>query len=128
MKVIVADDSRLIRGIIEKAVGSIGFQAIQAVNGQEALNLLEANEKDVDLVLLDWNMPIMSGFEVLKMMQRDARFKEIPVIMISTESEDHRINEAIKAGAQSYLTKPFTAERLTETIRVVFEKLKKPAK
>jgi two-component system chemotaxis response regulator CheY len=124
MKLIVADDSRLIRGIIEKAVASIGFEAIHAVNGREALEHLEAHEKDVCLVLLDWNMPLKSGIEVLKFMRSDDRFKKIPAVMISTESEDERIQEALNIGAQCYLTKPFTAEKLIETIHLVLDKLK----
>ena len=117
MKLIVADDSRLIRGIIEKTVASIGFEAAQASNGKEALDILEADGKDINIVLLDWNMPIMSGIDVIKSMRRDDRFKKIPVLMISTESEDDRIKEVINAGAQGYLTKPFTGDKLIEAIK-----------
>ncbi|OPY15344.1 MAG: hypothetical protein A4E66_00130 [Syntrophus sp. PtaB.Bin001] len=119
MKLIVADDSRLIRGIIEKTVASIGFEAAQASNGKEALDILEADGKDINLVLLDWNMPIMSGIDVIKSMRRDDRFKKIPVLMISTESEDDRIKEVINAGAQGYLTKPFTGDKLIDAIKNV---------
>jgi len=121
MKLIVADDSRLIRGIIEKTVASIGFEAAQAGNGKEALDILEANGKDINLVLLDWNMPFMNGIDVIKSMRRDDRFKNIPVLMISTESEDDRIQEAINAGAQGYLTKPFTGDKLIEAIQHILE-------
>jgi len=121
MKVIVADDSRLIRGIIEKSAASIGFEAVQAGNGEEALNILEADGREINLVLLDWNMPILSGIDVIKKMRGDDRFKKIPVLMISTESEDDRIREAITAGAQGYLTKPFTPDKLLEAIRHVLE-------
>jgi len=119
MKVIVADDSRLIRGIIEKTAASIGFEAVQAGNGEEALNILEADGREINLVLLDWNMPILSGIDVIKKMRGDDRFKMIPVLMISTESEDDRIKEAINAGAQGYLTKPFTTDKLLDAIRHV---------
>ena len=122
MKLIVADDSRLIRGIIEKTAVSIGFEVLQAANGKEALNLLEANGKDINLVLLDWNMPMMNGIDVLRNMRGDDRFKEIPVLMVSTESEDDKIKEAIDAGAHGYLTKPFTADKLTDAIHQVLGK------
>ncbi|SEM66064.1 two-component system, chemotaxis family, response regulator CheY [Syntrophus gentianae] len=121
MKAIVADDSRLIRGIIEKTTALIGFEAVQAGNGQEAMNILEANASEIHLVLLDWNMPILSGLDVIKKMRRDDRFKKIPVLMISTESEDDRIQEALSAGAQGYLTKPFTAEKLLDAIHSVLD-------
>jgi two-component system, chemotaxis family, chemotaxis protein CheY len=119
MKAIVADDSRLIRGIIEKTAASIGFEAVQAGNGEEAMNILEADGQEINLVLLDWNMPVLNGIEVIKKMRGDDRFKRIPVLMISTESEEDRIKEAMNAGAQGYLTKPFTADKLLDAIRHV---------
>lgn len=119
MKLIVADDSRLIRGIIDKAATSIGFEVIHAANGKDALSFLEQNGKDINLVLLDWNMPVLNGIDVLRNMRDDDRFKEIPVLMISTESEDDRIKEAMNAGANGYLPKPFTADKLTDAIRQV---------
>ncbi|PKN19041.1 MAG: response regulator [Deltaproteobacteria bacterium HGW-Deltaproteobacteria-6] len=119
MKLIVADDSRLVRGIVVKAVASIGFEAVPAANGREALNILEAGDENINLVLLDWNMPVMNGIDVIKSMRADDRFKKIPVLMVSTESEDDRINEAISAGAQNYLTKPFTADQLIDAIHQV---------
>lgn len=120
MKLIVADDSRLIRGIIEKTATAIGFEVLQAANGEDALNHLEAaGGKEINLVLLDWNMPMMNGIDVLKNMRADDRFKEIPVLMVSTESEDDKIKEAIDAGAHGYLTKPFNAEKLTDAIHQV---------
>jgi len=122
MKLIVADDSRLIRGIIEKTATAIGFEVLQAANGKDALNHLEAGGKEINLVLLDWNMPMMNGIEVLKNMRADDRFKEIPVLMVSTESENDKIKEAIDAGAHGYLTKPFNAEKLTDAIHQVLGK------
>lgn len=116
MKLIVADDSRLVRGIVAKAVASIGFETVLATNGKEALDILETDEKDINLVLLDWNMPVMNGIDVIKNMRGNDRFKRIPVLMVSTESEGERIQEAISAGAQGYLTKPFTADQLIEAI------------
>lgn len=121
MKLIVADDSRLVRGIVEKAVASIGFEAVPAANGREALNILEAGDENINLVLLDWNMPVMNGIDVIKSMRSDDRFKKIPVLMVSTESEDERIKEAISAGAQRYLTKPFTADQLIDAIHQVLK-------
>jgi len=124
MKLIVADDSRLIRGIIDKAVTSIGFEAVQACNGQEALDILEACGQEIEIVLLDWNMPLLNGIEVVKFMRQDDRFENIPVLMISTESEDKRIMEALHSGAQGYLTKPFTPEKLIDAIHLVLQKSK----
>lgn len=119
MKMIVADDSRLIRGIIEKTATAIGFQVFQAANGKEALDLLETNGEYISLVLLDWNMPMMNGIDVLRNMRANDRFKKIPVLMVSTESEEDKIKEAIDAGASGYLAKPFKPDKLTNAIHQV---------
>ncbi|MEN6621277.1 MAG: response regulator [Smithella sp.] len=121
MKMIVADDSRLIRGIIEKTATAIGFEVFQAANGKEALNLLETKGDAISLVLLDWNMPMMNGIDVLRNMRADDRFKKIPVLMVSTESEEDKIKEAIDAGASGYLAKPFKPDKLTNAIHQVLK-------
>ncbi len=122
MKLIVADDSRMVRGIVARVIDAMGYEAIQAANGREALMALETDGKDVKLVLLDWNMPILNGLDVIKKMRSDDRFKKIPVLMVSTESEEERIKEALTAGAQGYVTKPFTPDQLEEAIRRVLTK------
>lgn len=122
MKVIVADDSRMIRNIIDKTISSIGCEAIHATNGKEVLDLLGTRSDEVDLILLDWNMPVLNGFDVLKSMQNNGQYRNIPVLMISTESEEERIAQIMNAGAWGYLSKPFTPERLINTIRHVLEK------
>ena len=117
MKLIVADDSRMVRGIVTKVIESLGYEAVPASNGREAINALEVHDQNVGLVLLDWNMPELNGIDVIKKMRTDDRFKNIPVLMVSTESEEDRIQQALNAGAQGYLTKPFTPEKLAEAIR-----------
>ncbi len=116
MKVIVADDSLLMRKIIQNELDELGYKGVGAVNGKKVLEILENDSTDIGLVILDWNMPVMDGLEVVKVLQEDKRFKEIPVLMVSTESEDARINEALKAGAKDYLCKPFTSEEIAEKI------------
>ncbi|HEU19249.1 MAG TPA: response regulator [Deltaproteobacteria bacterium] len=124
MKLLVADDSRLIRGIIDKSVTSMGFEAIQVENGKDAWNLLNTKGEDINMVLLDWNMPFLNGIDVLRNMRSDDRFNHIPVLMISTESEDDRIREALTIGAQGYLPKPFTSEKLIGAIHTVLDQAK----
>lgn len=117
MKLIVADDSRMVRGIVMRIVEPLGYEVVAAGNGQEALNILENGEQNINLVLLDWNMPVLNGIDVIKKMRADSRLRNIPVLMVSTESEEDRIKQAMDAGAQGYLTKPFTPEQLTNAIR-----------
>ena len=122
MKVIVADDSQVMRMIIEKIVKALGYQAIHAGNGQEVLSVLEKGSKDIDLILLDWNMPVMNGLETLTRIKKISPDCDIPILMVSTESEDDKVRQAINAGAEGYISKPFTAETLGAVIRQVKEK------
>jgi two-component system chemotaxis response regulator CheY len=122
MKVIIADDSRMIRNIIDKTISTIGCEAIHATNGREVLDLLGARSEEVEMILLDWNMPVLNGLDVLKSMQNNGQYRKIPVLMISTESEEDRIAQIMNAGAWGYLSKPFTPERLINTIRHTLEK------
>jgi two-component system chemotaxis response regulator CheY len=122
MKVIIADDSRMIRNIIDKTISTIGCEAIHATNGREVLDLLGTRGEEVELILLDWNMPVLNGLDVLKSMQNNGQYQKIPVLMISTESEEDRIAQIMNAGAWGYLSKPFTPERLINTIRHTLEK------
>jgi two-component system chemotaxis response regulator CheY len=119
MKVIVVDDSLVMRKIIAGVVESLGYEGVPATNGQNLLELLEHCGDEVGLVLLDWNMPGINGIEALKTMQQNSRFRAIPVFMISTESEDAKVGEALKAGAKGYLAKPFTQEELATKIKDV---------
>jgi two-component system chemotaxis response regulator CheY len=125
MKVIVADDSRVMRSIIEKVVQSIGHEVIHATNGQEVLDLLDREGAEVDLILLDWNMPVMNGLEVLRRMQEEKFHRRIPVLMVSTESEEAKKKQALNEGARGYLSKPFTSQELAYEIRNLLQKSKR---
>jgi two-component system chemotaxis response regulator CheY len=116
MKIVIADDSEVIRIIIEKGIKLIGYDALHANNGHKVLELLEKNTKEIAMVLLDWNMPGLNGFEVLKAMKEDDRFSSIPVLMVSTESEESKISKVYEAGAAGYLAKPFEADELNKLI------------
>lgn len=95
----------------------MGYNALESGNGQLALDLLEKQAQEVELILLDWNMPVLNGFETLKCLKEKEAYKHICVIMISTESEDDMIDQALAAGADGYLAKPFTEEDFLEKIR-----------
>jgi len=114
MKVLIVDDSAVMRKMLMDALLKAGITNIgQAPDGREAVDAVL--EDKYDLVLMDWNMPRMTGIEAL----REIRSKGIyvPVIMVSTESEKSRILEALKAGANNYIVKPFTAEIIAEKIK-----------
>ncbi|MGM0664220.1 MAG: response regulator [Thermodesulfobacteriota bacterium] len=122
MKVIIADDSQVMRTIIEKVVRPLGYEAMHACNGQEVLSLLEKGCEGIDLILMDWNMPVLNGLEALNLIRKSNQFSSIPVLMVSTESEDDKIRQALDAGASGYISKPFTSETLAAVISKAQEK------
>jgi two-component system, chemotaxis family, chemotaxis protein CheY len=117
MKIIIADDSRVMRNIIENAIKPLGLSSIHAGNGQEVLDILEKQGEEIGLILLDWNMPVMNGLEVLEAIKNNGLYTRIPVMIVSTESEDDKMSRAFAAGAKGYISKPFTPDRLLNLIR-----------
>jgi len=108
--ILVVDDSDTTRKLISYMVKGIGYKTVGAVNGLDALEKLARN--DIALVLTDLNMPQMDGLELAKSIREDDNYKEIPIIMISTESRDEARKKGIEAGVNRYLTKPVTSKRL----------------
>jgi len=113
MKIMLVDDSRTIRNIQKNVLKQLGHEdIIDAEDGVVALRLF--NEQPPDLMLVDWNMPNMDGITLIRKI-REVN-KTIPMIMCTTEAEKSRVLEAIKAGVNNYIVKPFTAESLNEKI------------
>lgn len=112
MRIMSVDDSRATRQFIKSAIEVLGFEFLEANDGKEAMEVLERENGNVDLILLDWNMPVMSGIEMLEKLKADERFREIPVTMVTTEIERFKVIEAIGKGAKNYVMKPFTQEDL----------------
>ncbi|MCE5250236.1 response regulator [bacterium] len=118
LKVLVVDDSDVMRKIVKRVLGLSGFEIdtiYDAANGDEALMVLVDNE--VDVVLTDINMPVMSGTELLKAMKADQRFAHVPVIVVSTEGRTERIASILELGAAGYITKPFKPEDIRLVIK-----------
>lgn len=116
MKILLVDDSATMRRIQKTQLANLGVSDIvEAENGEKALGLLEAN-MPVDIVMLDWNMPVMDGITFLKRVREQPIYKEVRIVMCTSESEKSRVMEALKAGANSYIVKPFTPEALKEKL------------
>jgi two-component system chemotaxis response regulator CheY len=115
MRGIVVDDSRSMRAIISRQLRELGFEVEEAASGREALAKLH-EDPAADLILLDWNMPEMDGFEVLTLIRSEPGYKNVRVMMVTTESEMSRVSEALDAGANEYLMKPFDREALAEKL------------
>jgi two-component system chemotaxis response regulator CheY len=119
-KALVVDDSKAIRQIERKYLEELGFEVLEAENGKEALEVLKEHP-DISLILLDWHMPIMNGYEFLKTLRANPQHQEIKVMMVTTENQQKSVIEAIMAGANEYLMKPFDKEMLETKIRYLFE-------
>ena len=119
MRAMVIDDSRPIRTILARLLRDVGFEAVeQAENGQEAIDKL--NETGcLDLVLVDWNMPVMNGLEFVESVRRDETYDRMPLVMVTTETEMERVERAMSAGANEYVMKPFTKDIVLEKLRLL---------
>ncbi len=115
MKALIVDDSRTIRVVLGKMLKEVGFEVLEASNGQEALDQIKAVGK-VDIALVDWNMPVMNGLDFIKAVRNLPEYSDAWLMMVTTETEQSQMVKAMVAGANEYVMKPFTKE-------VIFEKL-----
>ncbi|MDH4285553.1 MAG: chemotaxis response regulator CheY [Gallionellaceae bacterium] len=124
MKFLVVDDFSTMRRIVRNLLKELGFTNVQeAEDGVDALNKLRSEE--FEFVVTDWNMPNMTGIELLKSIRADAKLKHLPVMMITAEAKKENIIEAAQAGASGYIVKPFTAATMDEKLKKIFEKMPK---
>jgi len=119
-KVLVVDDSALIHQMYRLVMSRYSCSIVDAMNGQEALDVL-ADHKDIDLVLLDINMPVMNGLQFLEKAAALGIVSRLPVIIISTEGKEEDTIRGLKLGAKGYLTKPFHPTALHEMIEKIFK-------
>ncbi|MDH3256882.1 MAG: response regulator [Nitrospinota bacterium] len=120
-KVIVVDDSSVMRQIIKNNLKQLGFELanlLDAEDGEEAMKRI--NEGGVDLVISDWNMPKMTGIDFLKSVRSDGALKDLPFLMVTSEADKEKIMEAVQAGVNQYIVKPFNANQLEEKIKEIF--------
>jgi two-component system chemotaxis response regulator CheY len=119
MRILVVDDFNTMRRIVKNILKQLGFENVgEAENGREALEVLK--KEKFDFVITDWNMPVMTGLDLLKAIKADAALKDLPVMMVTAEAQQQNIVEAVKTGASNYIVKPFTAEVLEEKISKIF--------
>lgn len=126
MKILFVDDSGIMRKSMTNAAKENGFTVIEAENGAEALSRLRKYGKNIDLVIMDWNMPIMDGYEALTRIKASQEYADIPVLMATADGVEEDVVKAIKAGASGYLVKPFTSEALLDQIKSILGSKYKP--
>jgi len=104
--------------LLVRTLKQIGYEVQEAANGREALAIIEAGNSGVNLVLADWNMPEMNGLELLKKVRQNPALSSLAVVMVTTETEIEQIAEAMQAGANEYVMKPFTQDILVEKLEL----------
>ena len=118
MRTLIIDDSRAMRAILKKIMTEVGFEIIEAAHGREALDALEEHGI-VELALVDWNTPEMNGYEFVCTVRADSKYDDMRLMMVTTETEREQIKEALKAGADEYVMKPFTKEMILEKLEIL---------
>lgn len=114
MHALVIDDSRAMRKVLSKILVDLGFSVIEAGNGQEALDRMQAEA--VDLALIDWNMPVMNGYEFLQAVRARPSWAQVRLMMVTTETGIEEMTKALAAGADEYVMKPFTRSDLVSKL------------
>jgi len=122
MKILIVDDFSTMRRIIKNLLRDLGYtNTSEADDGKTALPMLQSG--GFDFLVTDWNMPGMTGIELLKAVRADAKLKTLPVLMVTAEAKRDQIVEAAQAGVNGYVVKPFTAAALKEKIERIFERI-----
>lgn len=118
MRALIVDDSRATRTIIRKMLTEAGFEVFEAADGVQALlRLQEIGQADV--VLVDWNMPEMNGYDLVCAVRGDPRYDKMPLMMVTSETELGQMAKALAAGANEYVMKPFTKDVITEKLTLL---------
>ena len=121
MKVLVVDDFATMRRIVKNVLKQIGFtEIVEADDGSTALEVLQQTE--IDLIISDWNMPKVTGLDLLKTVRSDESMKAVPFLMVTAEAQKDNVIQAVQAGVSNYVVKPFTPEALKEKLEKIFDK------
>jgi two-component system, chemotaxis family, chemotaxis protein CheY len=118
-KALVVDDSRTLRIMMGRLLKEAGYELGEAGDGQAAWTLLDAAPGEYEVALVDWNMPVMTGIELVRKVRADRRFDALVIVMVTTETEMTQMSSALEAGANEYVTKPFTRDMLLDKLRMV---------
>lgn len=122
MKILIVDDFSTMRRIIKNLLRELGFNnTSEADDGQTAMPMLQTG--NFDFLVTDWNMPGMTGIDLLRAVRADAKLAKLPVLLVTAEAKKEQIIEAAQAGVNGYVVKPFTAQTLQEKIEKIFERI-----
>jgi two-component system chemotaxis response regulator CheY len=118
MHALIVDDSTTMRMILKAHLKKLGFEVTEAVNGRDALDQLKAMAT-ADLVMVDWNMPVMDGLEFVRAVRTEIEYAALPMMMVTTNTDRAHVSQALEAGANEYIMKPFTADMIREKLQLL---------
>lgn len=119
MRALVVDDSRAIRVMLRKMLTELGFaEVLEAGHGREAIDSIAANGEP-DVMLVDWNMPVMNGLELIRAVRKELGLRSLPICMVTTETEYDQMVRALAAGANEYVMKPFTRDVIESKLELL---------
>ena len=120
IKILIVDDFATMRRILKNILKQLGFKnLVEADDGTTAWEVLESQE--VDLIISDWNMPKMTGLELLKKVRASTQYKKAPFLMVTAEAQKQNVIEAVQAGVSNYVVKPFTAEAISDKLSKILK-------
>ncbi len=120
IKILIVDDFATMRRILKNILKQLGFKnLVEADDGTTAWDVLESQE--IDLIISDWNMPKMTGLELLKKVRASDKYKKSPFLMVTAEAQKQNVIEAVQAGVSNYVVKPFTAEAISDKLKKILK-------
>ena len=111
MRALVIDDSRVVRMVIGNILREMGMEVVDAADGRDGVERMR-QDPEIQLILVDWNMPVMNGLEFIQAIRAQRTFDRVRIMMVTTETESEQVERALRAGADEYLMKPFTKDVL----------------
>ena len=118
MRALVIDDSKAMRAVLRHILEDMGFEVFEAGDGQEGMTRLKEVGK-VDLALVDWNMPVMDGITFVKNVRANASYQTVKLMMVTTEREMEKVDQALSVGANNYIMKPFSPRAVRDAVEVM---------
>ncbi|MCA9033626.1 MAG: response regulator [Planctomycetaceae bacterium] len=118
MHALIIDDSRAMRRILRQIVEPLGFSIVEAGDGAEGLAVLRGYA-DIEVTLVDWNMPVMNGLDFVKAVRADSGWRDMKLVMVTTETEPGQMARALMAGVDEFVMKPFTSDILLDKLRLI---------
>ncbi len=130
-RILVIDDMSSIRDLVKNTLKAMGYDKITlAEDGQQGLDILlrlRDTPESIELVISDWNMPVLKGLDLLKTVRADKRWRDLPFVLLTSESEREQVTEAVLAGVSQYIVKPFTLKIFEEKLKGAYNKHNKPS-